>query len=363
MSDISKIQIENNILNIKDLIARNYFNLQNAKMIFLGDSYATGQDSASNQTIDYVTLISQYLNKPLNTDIFKSAVNGAGFTVGSTFLSQLQSLNIANKDEITHIIVAGGYNDRLQSSSSIVNAINNFVSYVKSNFPNAQIFIAHIGWSSIYTNCYNVINNSLKGYFEGASRNGVIFIKNCEFILHDYSLFQDDNFHPNQNGQNYLARGILQGISSYSTNVFYGIKEITSVTNISKNEPLACHLYTMINNEYSQISLNQPLYFETADGFSLNRRQFNPLISWSNNGCYNGNTLPNPTAITSNIILNKTDGSQLYYPCLYEIKQLVSNSPVNTLGVYPLTPSSTLLNNITGILIEPFVINNLSLYC
>lgn len=49
------------------------------------------------------------------------AQNNAGYVNEPTFLSQLQAVN--NKTKITHIIIAGGANDKLQTTTAITNAV------------------------------------------------------------------------------------------------------------------------------------------------------------------------------------------------------------------------------------------------
>lgn len=246
MADISKIKIEDGTYNIKDEVARQGIaSLQvprkimtNRKIIFLGDSYGTGQNSVdSTVTNSWTTLVPQYLGLS-NNQFYVDNENGSGFKAGLTFKSQLERVgaNISDKSSITDIIIAGGFNDREDTIADIQTKMAEFFTYAKTNYPNAEFMLAHIGWSRNDAHRLSMAIRSIPAYTD-CGKYGCRYLKNTEWILHDYSLFYTDNFHPNQNGQNklasYLTDAILNGgcdvIRSWVTPTYTMGSSITSV--------------------------------------------------------------------------------------------------------------------------------------
>lgn len=202
--------------------------LKNKKYIFLGDSYGTGQNELGEQTIPWTTLVPQYLGLS-NNDYIANSSNGSGFNHGKTFLAQLQEVanTITNKNEITDIVIVGGYNDRYHTINVIKTAMNTFFNYAKTTFPRAKLKLAEVGWSRVYDTRQSIANNSLPAYTQ-CGQYGCQYLKNTEFILHDYSLFSGDKYHPNQNGQNELAKYLTDAILNGSCEV---IRSFVTPTN------------------------------------------------------------------------------------------------------------------------------------
>ena len=132
------------------------------KYIFLGDSYGTGQNELGEQTNPWTNLVPQYLGLSQNQFITNCS-NGSGFNHGKTFLVQLQEVanSIENKNEITDIVIIGGYNDRYHEVEEIKNAMSIFFKYAKTTFPFAKCKLACVGWSRVYDTRQSIANSSL----------------------------------------------------------------------------------------------------------------------------------------------------------------------------------------------------------
>ena len=186
------------------------------KFLFIGDSYGTGDNELGQHTTSWTTLVPQYLGLTVGTNCLTNSVNGSGFNAGYGFKTQLQDLSstVPDVNTITDIVIVGGYNDKDSSVEQIDSKMAECFSYAKTTYPNAQIMLACVGWSKVYLNRQANVINSLTAY-TGCGKYGVKYLKNTEYILHDYSLFSDDSYHPNQNGQNelskYLAEAIISG--------------------------------------------------------------------------------------------------------------------------------------------------------
>mgnify|MGYP000100904491 CR=1 FL=1 len=227
--DISKIQLENVVYDIKDQTARNSITEINNKLnskdcyLILGDSYGTGFGGVKS----FITFFKDYMNLD-NEHLFYSSMNGIGFvnrpSGDKIFIELLQDLantmTSEQKQKITKLIVQTGINDKAIQTSTLVTAIKNFYDYVKLTFPNAKMFIYPVGRSSKYSNNQNIISNCYPAYRE-VEKYGIINIKGSENILHQYNLFQNDTFHPTDNGERKIAEFLPQGIETGCVNPYY----------------------------------------------------------------------------------------------------------------------------------------------
>jgi hypothetical protein len=292
MADISKIQIQDGVYNIKDQIARTEIQKiqqANKKYIFLGDSYGTGQNELGEQSTPWTTLVPQYLGLTAQNYITNSS-NGSGFKNGKTFLVQLQEVEqtITNKNEITDIVIVGGYNDKNYTVTEILASMNTFFSYAKTTFPKADLKLGCVGWSRNYNVRQSISNRSLVAYTQCGSF-GCQYLHNTQYILHDYSLFSNDKYHPNQNGQNELSKYLTEAILSGSCNVVRGF--ITPTYNASSNVTKYDLGYILESQVNENIYLMANIGFLKTTAQNLGNRTVVPLIEFSD-GLILGSGLP-----------------------------------------------------------------------
>lgn len=238
MADISNITIGSGNYNIKDENARNSINTINGQItdinntlnspnedyfLILGDSYATGYGGVQS----FISFFRDYMDLD-NDHLFYSAMNGIGFVnrpVGDKIYIELlqdlaNTMTDAQKQKITKLIVETGINDNAIQTSTLITAIKNFYDYVKLTFPKAKMYIYAVGRSSKYSNNINIINNCYPAYTE-CEKYGIINIKGAQNILHQYNLFQNDSFHPTDNGERKIAEFLSKGIQTGFVNPFY----------------------------------------------------------------------------------------------------------------------------------------------
>lgn len=194
-------QAESSINNIINNIIPN---LNSRKILFIGDSYL----SLGNGTDG---IIDKFKNISGETNVIYSVYGGTGFdyTVDSkNFVTLLNA--VPNDDDITDIIVIGGYNDQYSDQSNVLTAINTFCTNAKVKFPNAQVYIGMVGFT-LETNKRYPIYQVYQTYSK-CNQYGAIYLNGVECIMHDTSLFVGDNdlTHPNTNGRYALAVGIYQ---------------------------------------------------------------------------------------------------------------------------------------------------------
>lgn len=211
-----------------DDLEQNRFNEKRRNIIVIGDSYATGDQYNTGQVTNptWAELFKNAMQ--LDNDHYHlSCVNGSGFASGSpTFLGQLQNLNITDKNLITDILVVGGYNDKVSTYGNIMSAIDAFMTYVKNNYVNARVSIACVGWTVNAINRNPIMLHVIPAYSQ-CGLYSARYLCNTEYIMHDYDLYANDKFHPNQEGQYQLACHIVTAFLNGSCDVVRSYKENT----------------------------------------------------------------------------------------------------------------------------------------
>lgn len=201
------------------------------RVILIGDSYAIRPNTTEGwgkKVVDYLGIASGN-----HYDIF---VEQSGFCRSASFLGNLtaESANIPDHDTIGRIIVIGGYNDFTYSKSEIVTAIGTFMTYCKSEYPNAKVVVGCCACDK-GTQSYasNILLRSIEGYRECVVY-GAEYI-NLEGVLHNTAFLGEDNIHPTATGGTALAKAIanaLQGGNSYSE---YNFRQMSTAEGFTGN--------------------------------------------------------------------------------------------------------------------------------
>lgn len=193
--------------------------LDHGNIVMIGDSYGDGVGSAGSWC-DYAA---DFLGLTSDENYFKASMTTVGFCntyLGNNFQTLMETLagtmTTKQKNDTTKIIVGGGFNDQTYSVANIINAIGNFVTSAKTLFPNAKVYVACFGWSTVAEVRQLIIKNSLQGY-SACAQAGASYIVNSQYLLHNYSLIQADTTHPTDAGAKYIGYGIGAFIASGST--------------------------------------------------------------------------------------------------------------------------------------------------
>ena len=196
-------------------------------VLVIGDSYAEGYTPDGNVK-GFPTLMGEYMGWSEDVNYWKQYAGGAGFvSVGSSGKNFMNLLTDAynrmtdvQRLSIKKILIAGGWNDAVSSTASILTAIKGTVDKAKQLFKNADIYIAMIGWSGNYDKREQIVKNVIPAYTR-CGRYGAKYITNSEYIMHNYGGFASDKNHPNTENQELLATYLLDGIESGSCDVQY----------------------------------------------------------------------------------------------------------------------------------------------
>lgn len=126
------VEVNNNFSNFTPL-RKTYENI-----VIVGDSitYGTGASSTAKA---WGNLFKDYIGAK---SVQNLAQNNAGFVNAPTFLSQLQGAS--DKEAVTHVIIAGGANDKRIADAQVTASVIGTLKYALKNFPNATIHVAPV---------------------------------------------------------------------------------------------------------------------------------------------------------------------------------------------------------------------------
>ncbi len=183
------------------------------RVVMISDSYGVIAKSRTTQSW------MQYLASDLNltgADCTFRAYGSIGFCNAApvaglgntTFLTVLEQLPA--DDQVTQVIVGGGFNDRFFNYSQMNAAMAQFKKTAKEKFPNAEIYVAFLPW---YRNFpgeqYNIIKIR-EIYRIAAEENGIHYLDEAADVLkeHETEYLSSDNLHPNDDGNRALAAAL-----------------------------------------------------------------------------------------------------------------------------------------------------------
>lgn len=319
MADISKIEIDDTIYDVKDLGARSLINeldekidnINNEEIIIVGDSYLAGQGTSDPTTKNFGYLLMQKLGMT-TTNFHIWAEGGSSFTnpgnQGHVWVQVLSSrINEVTPANITRLIFAGGYNDvNATAQADIETAMSNTIAYAKTNFPNAKIYVSIIANNGADTNNGADARFKLKDYiylaYSNAPKYDAIFLDKGQLPLQNYDLFESDpvKVHPNDNGNeeiaNYFYQALKYGTCDYKKDstayLFNSVTGFTgSIVAVEKliNHTVKLHLYASeligtISNGINDIDLGvQPLKFLKYTAVTLENNSSHAFIRIGNN--------------------------------------------------------------------------------
>lgn len=281
----------------------------------IGDSisYGTG---ASSLAMSWANQIKSYIGADT---VQNMSQNNAGYVNEPTFLSQLQA--VKNKTEITHIIIAGGANDKLQTSTSITTAVKKTLQYALTNFPNAEIHVAPVvlgvnGMFRYHANIPQTLNAIEAGIAQTPNVHEIQYAWEWLNGREDWASTSNnsiDAIHPNDNGQKQLLRLFAESLftrngihNDWKTNV-------TGTDNHGQilNSESVCNngIYTfncqfkVVNNHTAYAGIIATCYgLSTVNNYCVSSNYFNGTLYASTNKEHRGiiactTAIPNNTEI------------------------------------------------------------------
>lgn len=230
LEEIINQEIFTDINNQLSTINDNLEVLNNEITLLVGDSYGQGViNGVVVENAGWCYHYKQYSH--LGNNCLYQCERGAGFATGGSEhgykfndLLNLFDLSAEDKLKVKNIVVAGGWNDKDKTKSTIISAIQTFVNNARNKYPNAKIFLSMISnsndkTSSGSTNRLNLVKNVIPAYKEGITTNGGTYIDKINYILKNYNLFNgSDNTHPNDDGYKLIAQSLFSSVNGGSCN-------------------------------------------------------------------------------------------------------------------------------------------------
>lgn len=199
---LEQVQDEIKNLDIPANISQITSNFKNDYFIICGDSYCV-------ERADYKTwpmLLRDQLGLP-EIQYQNISIGGYGFIgQNGTHQGQLSSASItADKNKITKIFVGCGYNDRTYDAGAIYSAMASFDSYVKANFPNAEIILVYAAMDNVASNRV-LLANVFQAYSRCAELGWKMIDAHC--LIAGLYYMREDGHHPNAQGSLELFKKI-----------------------------------------------------------------------------------------------------------------------------------------------------------
>lgn len=281
----------------------------------IGDSisYGTG---ASSLAMAWANQFKSYIGADT---VQNMSQNNAGYVNEPTFLSQLKAVN--NKTKITHVIIAGGANDKLQTATSITTAVKNTLQYALTNFPNAEIHVAPVvlgvnGMFRYHANIPQTLNAIEEGIAQTPNVHEIQYAWEWLNGREDWASSSSgsmDAIHPNDNGQKQLLR--LFAESLFTRNGIHNNwkANISGTENHGQiiNSESVCNngIYTfncqfkVVNNHTAYAGIIATCYgLSTVNNYCVSSNYFNGTLYASTNKSHQGiiactSAIPNNTEI------------------------------------------------------------------
>lgn len=238
------------------------------RIVIVGDSYGQGYTPGGNVT-GYPERIRQKMGLITGINFFNVNKGGARFgspqndeyafdTVLTNFLAA-----ITNKESITDIIIAGGYNDATYANSDITAGINRTMTVIKNNFsnPSLKVWLFGLGYSADNPRrreqLFDIYHNSY-------AASGMAFTSLTKTLYND-DYWSSDGFHPNSTGQEEIATAIINIINGGNTVKYALIREFDHPT----NTPSGSNIYINACENYFNCFLYLNSQFEFSEAISL----------------------------------------------------------------------------------------------
>lgn len=333
-SDVSTL--EENVESLQEINYTKINDLKNRTFILIGDSYGTGQNESGTPTTSWI----QLFKNNVNATIYSNAINGIGFTTTPSFTNALSQVEVPDHSKVTDIIVLGGYND----TSNPTTGMESFMTYVKTNYPNAIVRLGHIGWSRDSNKNLSLVQ--YKTVYKTICEYGGFYLGELEYVLHDYSNFVSDGFHPNQKGQQDICNALLNTLLGNHSSTF-NVFNFPQLTNkLVNSEPLInSNLLTTFSGNTGLINFNGSTF--NVDKTITNRQPIT-FMSFDNNMGY---VIAQPVSFKTVTWGRIVGATSAYTP--FEVTISRSNKTTN-LNLIPYGSNDTFPTGITQLLLNAF---------
>lgn len=236
--DVSTLQrnvldINNNITSLENKVSSPIYNpYEGTNIVFIGDSYTYGTGASDHGGAE-IMRFSGRLCSMLSANEFNFGIGSTGFCdpgsggQNTTFAQQIagavSSMDEAERNRVSVVIIAGGINDAHDATEYSYNqmytAAGECVLRAQLGFKNAKILVVPMLWkgynfSNRAENYYNAIIEGVK-HVVGNERKKVAYMQGCyTWNWGDSTHFNSDKLHPNDDGYQVIANNIYSALMS-----------------------------------------------------------------------------------------------------------------------------------------------------
>lgn len=251
--NIATLESEVNAIDTK---IDNLVSISKRRWVVLFDSFGTITSDQSNLTIPQV--IKNNIGAS-DKDFYIIAKGGAGFnyTNENSFTKLLQEAipNIEQPESITDLLIFGGANDAGSEESQVYQGMTEFVTLAKTTFNNAKIGCGVFSRGCSYEQVNLAINT--KKYYHRITELSGFYMTNCEYIMHQISLYDTDLLHPKPSKILQLGNELTQWVLNYTGDVIKLIPLPLTVTLPTGTTMIKNELYMYQNNNQVGLYTNE----------------------------------------------------------------------------------------------------------
>lgn len=203
------------------------------RYLFIGDSYAAGW-SHDELNEGWPVYLAEIMSLEENEYLIK-AEGGIGFGNGRI----LEAVNeISGEEDITDVILCGGYNDVNYTDAQIVEGMEDVVDAINEKWNDVNIYIGFIAnikhgngtgaisaWERYRINLMTTVLTAWKK----CTTLGCDYLPYVEYALTNAGLTPSDGYHPNETGNRTIAKAInnaLTGISPFPKKQYMLLKPV-----------------------------------------------------------------------------------------------------------------------------------------
>lgn len=189
------------------------------KFVFIGDSYLQGYTPAGeveNWGKKFASILGLADNQWRRIAKGGTAINNVN---SNNFYELIKDIQVDST--VTDVILAAGYNDHTDAGTetSVLDGMRNFSNAIKVKFPNAKLYVAFIGNTSIVNDKYGVMSR-VAWYIRACNLLNIQYMNNVEYALHNYGTeFATDGIHPNADGEETIAKALVQAYKTGSADI------------------------------------------------------------------------------------------------------------------------------------------------
>ena len=244
----------------------------NRNALYIGNSYTLGIGSSDNQTGIYE--LTKFIFSETNI-VWGDGIGFMPYTGHTeTFLTKYQNFITENSEKsqkLTDIVIVSAYgdtraliakNNNAQYAQELITVLNNFISLVHTNSPNAMVHVVFAEGTSQENKGGVTVRKEFELDNIFASAIAQLSAQNIRYlgwtgwnITHRANCFSNDGYHPNDHGYNFLATSFIEGFFG----TFQEFKDKTNAIPIN------------LNNSSQENALTTTLYVETNKNYSYYR--------------------------------------------------------------------------------------------